>query len=53
MKKAPMNISHFGFILFNLQIFGEIVTAEYKLQLLLLLILLLQFSSNGATVLNS
>ena len=26
MKKARMNISHFRFILFNLKIFGEIVT---------------------------
>ena len=26
MKKAWMNISHFRFILFNLKIFGEIVT---------------------------
>ena len=26
MKKARMNISHFHYILFNLQIFGEIVT---------------------------
>ena len=26
MKKARMNISHFRFILFNLEIFGEIVT---------------------------
>ena len=36
MKKARMNISHFCFILFNLKIFGEIVTtfnfiiAKYK-----------------------
>ena len=33
MKKARMNISHFRFILFNLKIFGKIVTI-----LLLLLI---------------
>ena len=26
MKNARMNISHFRFILFNLKIFGEIVT---------------------------
>ena len=26
MKKARMNISHIGFILFNLKIFGKIVT---------------------------
>ena len=26
MKKAWLNISHFRFILFNLKIFGEIVT---------------------------
>ena len=26
LKKARMNISHFCFILFNLKIFGEIVT---------------------------
>ena len=26
MKKVRMNISHFRFILFNLKIFGEIVT---------------------------
>ena len=26
MKKARMNISHFRFILFNLKIFGEIVS---------------------------
>ena len=26
MKKVRMNISHFCFILFNLKIFGEIVT---------------------------
>ena len=26
MEKARMNISHFRFILFNLKIFGEIVT---------------------------
>ena len=26
LKKARMNISHFRFILFNLKIFGEIVT---------------------------
>ena len=28
MKKAQMNISHFRFILFNLKIFGEIVTTK-------------------------
>ena len=28
MKKARMNISHFRFILFNLKIFGEIVTTN-------------------------
>ena len=28
MKKARMNISHFCFILFNLKIFGEIVTTN-------------------------
>ena len=28
MKKARMNISYFRFILFNLQIFGEIVTTK-------------------------
>ena len=27
-KKARMNISHFSFILFNLEIFGEIVTTD-------------------------
>ena len=27
MKKVWMNISHFRFILYNLKIFGEIVTA--------------------------
>ena len=27
-KKARMNISHFSFILFNLKIFGEIVTTD-------------------------
>ena len=27
-KKAQMNISHFRFILFNLKIFGEIVTTN-------------------------
>ena len=36
MKKARMNISHFRFILFNLKIFGEIVTS-------LLLLLGLEF----------
>ena len=30
MKKARMNISHFRFILFNLKIFGEIVTTNSK-----------------------
>ena len=29
MKKARMNISHFYFILFNLKIFGEIVTTFF------------------------
>ena len=29
MKKAWMNISHFYFILFNLKIFGEIVTTFF------------------------
>ena len=29
MKKPRMNISHFRFILFNLKIFGEIVTTFY------------------------
>ena len=29
MKKARMNISHFRFILFNLKIFGEIVTTYF------------------------
>ena len=29
MKKARMNISHFRFILFDLKIFGEIVTTNY------------------------
>ena len=29
-KKARMNISHFCIILFNLKIFGEIVTTLYK-----------------------
>ena len=28
MKKARMNISHFCFTLFNLKIFGEIVTTK-------------------------
>ena len=28
VKKARMNISHFRFILFNLKIFGKIVTAK-------------------------
>ena len=28
MKKARMNIYHFRFILFNLKIFGEIVTTK-------------------------
>ena len=28
MKKARMNISHYRFILFNLKIFGEIVTTK-------------------------
>ena len=31
MKKARMNISHFRFILFNLKIFGEIVTTLFKI----------------------
>ena len=31
MKKARMNISHFRFILFNLKIFGEIVTTIFLL----------------------
>ena len=30
MKEARMNISHFRFILFDLKIFGEIVTTYYK-----------------------
>ena len=30
MKNARMNISHFRFILFNLKIFGEIVTTKKK-----------------------
>ena len=30
MKKARMNISHFRFVLFNLKIFGEIVTTLKK-----------------------
>ena len=30
MKKARMNISHFRFILFNLKIFGEIVTTNLQ-----------------------
>ena len=30
MKNARMNISHFRFILFNLKIFGEIVTTNEK-----------------------
>ena len=29
MKNAPMNISHFRFIFFNLKIFGEIVTTNF------------------------
>ena len=29
MKKVQMNISHFCFILFNLKIFGEIVTTFF------------------------
>ena len=33
MKKARMNISHFHFILFNLKIFGEIVTTIKLLHL--------------------
>ena len=31
MKKARMKISHFRFFLFNLKIFGEIVTTFFKL----------------------
>ena len=31
MKKMRMNISHFCFILFNLKIFGEIVTTFFNL----------------------
>ena len=30
MKKERMNISHFRFILFNLKIFGDIVTIHLK-----------------------
>ena len=35
MKKARMNISHFRLILFNLKIFGEIVTTFIVLTVLL------------------
>ena len=31
MKKAHMNISHFRFVVFNLKIFGEIVTTYISL----------------------
>ena len=34
MKKARMNISHFGFILFNLKIFGKIVTTFILISLI-------------------
>ena len=30
MKKSCMNIFHFGFILFNLKIFDEIVTTYFE-----------------------
>ena len=33
MKQAQMNISHFRFILFNLKIFGVIVTTFLNLEL--------------------
>ena len=33
MQKARMNISHFRFILFNLKIFGEIVTTHLIISL--------------------
>ena len=34
MKKARMNISHFRYTLFNLKIFGEIITTKKKMQAL-------------------
>ena len=30
MKKARMNVSYFRFVLFNLKLFGEIVTTNKK-----------------------
>ena len=46
MKNAQMNISHFGFILFNLTIFGEIVTT-FKFLFVLLKQLIYKLSSSS------